>query len=114
MAYNSNNLKTQNELLMSNLMDFYNSNDTKQKNLISLKWWMSAMESPKSLYESSIGSLQITLKRILLYVVFHTKILPITHQDSRFMIITNWSWKHTAKKFWPFLSLGKSWYPIWW
>ena len=32
MAYNSNNLKTQNELLMSNLMDFYNSNDTKQKN----------------------------------------------------------------------------------
>ena len=26
MAYNSNNLKTQNELLMKNLMEFYNSN----------------------------------------------------------------------------------------
>ncbi len=32
MAYNSNNLKTQNELLMNNLMEFYNNSDSKQKN----------------------------------------------------------------------------------
>ena len=89
MAYNSNNIKTQNELLMSTLMDFYNTNDSKQKKSNFVK--MMNVVNGESKISLRIIDWFVTnyAKFLLLYTVFQTKILPITHQDSRFIMIIN-------------------------
>ena len=103
MAYNSNNLKTQNELLMNNLMDFYNTNDSKQKKSNFVKM-MNVVN----------GESKISLRIIDWFVTNYAKknfiIYSISHENSsndtsRFKVYNDYKLKlkaYSKKNFDPF------------
>jgi hypothetical protein len=103
MAYNSNNLKTQNELLMSNLMDFYNTNDSKQKNSNFVKM-MNVVngESKISLRIIDWFVTNYAKKNFIIYSISHEN---STNGTSRFKVYNDYKLKlkaYSKKNFDPF------------
>ena len=104
MAYNSNNLKTQNELLMNNLMEFYNNNnDSKKSNNYFTK--MMSIVNGESKISLRIIDWFVTNYAKKNFIIYNISQENSTNLTSRFKVYNDYKLKlkaYSKKNFDPF------------
>lgn len=104
MAYNSNNLKTQNELLMKNLMDFYKSDSPLDANNINFKKMMCIVNG-ESKISLRIIDWFVTNYAKKEFVVYNVSQSSDSNISTRFKVYTDYKLKlkaYSKKNFDPF------------